>query len=130
MMFAMLYTLFIGPIGTTEMIVILVIGLLIFGNRLPEVGRSLGRGLMEFKRGLRNMQDEVGSLDRESDSLIDRELAERKRLAATEPAPPPPSIAAKQDSGESGTAAGDANGSNGPGGDPRPGVDPDPANRP
>ncbi|HMS16433.1 MAG TPA: twin-arginine translocase TatA/TatE family subunit, partial [Planctomycetota bacterium] len=39
---------FIGPIGGPEMIVILVVGLLIFGNRLPEVGRSLGRGLMEF----------------------------------------------------------------------------------
>ena len=63
------------------MLVILVIGLLIFGSRLPEVGRSLGRGLMEFKRGLRGMQDEMNSIESESDRMIDEELAsERSRI--------------------------------------------------
>jgi sec-independent protein translocase protein TatA len=70
---------FIGPIGGPEMIVILVVGLLIFGNRLPEVGRSLGRGLMEFKRGIKGMQDEMTGLDRESDRMVDDELATRRR---------------------------------------------------
>ena len=36
-----------------EWLVLLVFGLLIFGRRLPEVGRSLGQGLVEFKRGLK-----------------------------------------------------------------------------
>jgi TatA/E family protein of Tat protein translocase len=40
-----------GSIGGTELILILVIALLIFGPRkLPEMGRSLGRGLAEFRK--------------------------------------------------------------------------------
>lgn len=48
-----------GPIGTWEMIVILGLGLLVFGRRLPEVGRSLGKGIVEFKRGLKDIGDEI-----------------------------------------------------------------------
>ncbi len=48
-----------GPIGTWEMLLILGIGLLIFGRRLPEVGRSLGKGIVEFKRGLKDIGDEI-----------------------------------------------------------------------
>jgi len=40
----------IGPLGTPEIIIILVVLLLLFGaRRLPEMGRSLGRGMREFK---------------------------------------------------------------------------------
>lgn len=46
-------------IGLPEMLVVLVIGLLLFGKRLPEVGRSLGKGIVEFKRGLKGMADEI-----------------------------------------------------------------------
>jgi len=38
--------------------VILVIGVLLFGSRLPEVGRSLGKGLMEFKKGVAGVEDD------------------------------------------------------------------------
>ena len=41
------------------MIVIGVIMLLLFGRRLPEVGRSLGQGIVQFKKGLKDVQDEV-----------------------------------------------------------------------
>jgi sec-independent protein translocase protein TatA len=54
---------FLPNIGTTELIVLLVIGLLLFGRRLPEVGRSLGKGIVEFKKGLRGIEDEVDSAD-------------------------------------------------------------------
>ena len=41
---------FLGPIGTPEIIIILVVLLLLFGaRRLPEMGRSLGKGMREFK---------------------------------------------------------------------------------
>lgn len=50
---------FLGPIGMPEMIVIALLGLLIFGRKLPEVGRGLGRSIVEFKRGLTDVKDEV-----------------------------------------------------------------------
>ncbi|MBL8757868.1 MAG: twin-arginine translocase TatA/TatE family subunit [Phycisphaerae bacterium] len=46
-------------IGTMEWIIILVIMLLLFGRRLPEVGKSLGKGIVEFKRGLKGVEDEI-----------------------------------------------------------------------
>ena len=42
-------------IGMQEMIIIGVIGVLLFGKRLPEVGRSVGKSLMEFKRGMQGI---------------------------------------------------------------------------
>ncbi len=45
-------------IGTTELIVVAIIALLLFGNRLPSVMRSLGQGVNEFKRGLNDVQHE------------------------------------------------------------------------
>lgn len=41
------------------MLMLGVIAVLLFGERLPEVARSVGKGLMEFKRGVRSIQDEV-----------------------------------------------------------------------
>ena len=41
-----------------EMIVVMGVAVLLFGKRLPEVGRSLGKGIVEFKKGLRGMEDE------------------------------------------------------------------------
>ena len=46
--------------GPWEIIIIAVVALLLFGRRLPEVGRSLGRGIVEFKKGLREVEDDVG----------------------------------------------------------------------
>lgn len=46
-------------LGWTEMLVIGIAAILIFGRRLPEVGRDLGKGLVEFKRGLKGVEDDL-----------------------------------------------------------------------
>ena len=46
-------------VGTTELIVVGLIALLLFGNRLPSVMRSLGTGINEFKRGLNDVNRDV-----------------------------------------------------------------------
>jgi len=50
---------FIGTLGTGEMIVLLIIGVLLFGRKLPEVGRYLGKGIVEFKKGIKGLEDDV-----------------------------------------------------------------------
>jgi sec-independent protein translocase protein TatA len=55
----MIQTLALQMPGLTEWIVIGVIGILLFGKRLPEVGKSLGKGIVEFKKGLKGIEDDV-----------------------------------------------------------------------
>jgi sec-independent protein translocase protein TatA len=45
-------------LGTAEILVLLVIGLVLFGNRLPGLARSLGKGLVEFKQAVNGAGDE------------------------------------------------------------------------
>lgn len=44
-----------------ELVVLLVLGLLIFGRRLPELGRSVGKTIVEFKKGLAGIETEVNN---------------------------------------------------------------------
>jgi sec-independent protein translocase protein TatA len=77
----------VGNIGPLELILILVVALLVFGpKRLPEVGRSVGRGLREFRRASTELRDEF-----ERTVSVDDEPP-----APTEtPEPPKPKRAAK-----------------------------------
>ena len=50
-----------GSLGPMEMMLIMGLGVLLFGKRLPEVGRSLGRGIVEFKKGLNGVGDDFDS---------------------------------------------------------------------
>ena len=58
----------LGLPGGAEWILILAFGLLIFGKRLPEVGRSLGKGIVEFKKGLKGVEDEI---EEQSDKRVE-----------------------------------------------------------
>jgi sec-independent protein translocase protein TatA len=46
-------------LGGQEILLLVVLGVLLFGRKLPEVGRSLGKTMTEFKKGMRGIEDEV-----------------------------------------------------------------------
>lgn len=64
-------------LGTPEIIVLGIVGLLLFGRRLPEVGRSLGKSFVEFKSGLNDMKSELRDVDRLVDEQQDYEPVPR-----------------------------------------------------
>ncbi len=45
-------------LGPMEMLIVMGIAVLLFGKRLPEVGRSLGKGIVEFRKGLNGVADD------------------------------------------------------------------------
>ena len=45
--------------GPLELVVILVIAVLLFGRRLPDIARSIGKSLTEFKKGMKETKDEI-----------------------------------------------------------------------
>src|SRR5437868_12731142 len=63
----MLHLLAWGMPGGPDWIIIAALGLLLFGKRLPEVGRSLGKGIIEFKKGLRGIEEGFESAARTPD---------------------------------------------------------------
>lgn len=50
---------FLPNLGATELMVVAFVSLLIFGNRLPSVMRSLGKSVTEFKKGVSGIEDEI-----------------------------------------------------------------------
>ena len=55
---------FISMPGGMEWFIIGAIGLLIFGKRVPEVAKSLGRSIVEFKRGFSAIEDDINKIDK------------------------------------------------------------------
>lgn len=57
---------FLPNLGWPEMLIIGIVMLLLFGRRLPEVGRSLGEGIVSFKKGLKEVGDEINTQSNDS----------------------------------------------------------------
>jgi sec-independent protein translocase protein TatA len=68
-----------------EMFLVLVVVLLLFGNRLPTVMRSLGKGVTEFKKGIEGIEDD-----------IDASAKKTQLKSETAPNPPAPPAAGEQ----------------------------------
>lgn len=85
-----------GPLGIPELIIIFVVALIVFGPRkLPELGRSLGKSLSEFKRASTELR-----------STLDDEIRlEDRRAAASAQTPPPASTPPAPAEGEASGAA-------------------------
>jgi sec-independent protein translocase protein TatA len=52
-------------IGTTEMIIVGSVAVLLFGSRLPKVARSVGQSIVEFKRGFLEVEAECEDIKRQ-----------------------------------------------------------------
>lgn len=63
-----------GIPGGFEWIIILVIALLIFGKRLPGTMRSIGKGIVEFKKGLKGVKDEADEVEKEVKKIDDEDV--------------------------------------------------------
>jgi sec-independent protein translocase protein TatA len=80
-----LFAVFEGLFGP-HMLILLIIGILLFGKRLPEVGRSLGKGIVEFKKGLKGLEDDI------QDNVSNTSAPEHR--ASIEPPRPPQRVQA------------------------------------
>ena len=69
---------FIGGIGAMEITVLAILGVLIFGKRLPDVGKNIGRGIIEFKKGISGITDEIDI------KQIKEDVSANPQLPATE----------------------------------------------
>ena len=77
-----------GPIGVWEMVIILVIALIVFGPRkLPELGRSLGKSLGEFKRASNELRNTLDEEIRIEERRAPRAAASETGAGAAAPAP-------------------------------------------
>ena len=74
-------TLAIFGLGPLEICVVAFIALLLFGRRLPEVARSMGKGVVEFKKGLKDIETDVDNGESNAKSTTSYPAP---------PAPPPP----------------------------------------
>ena len=54
--------LFLGSLGSQEIIIIALVILLIFGDKkIPELMRGLGKGVSQFKKGMKDIEDEINA---------------------------------------------------------------------
>ena len=81
-----------GPIGMPEMMIIAVIALIIFGPRkLPELGKSLGKSIAEFKRASNELKSTLEEEIRTEELNDARKSAQIPPSASTAPSTPAPS---------------------------------------
>ena len=91
-------------LGPGEMLVVGLIALLLFGKRLPEVARSLGKGVTELKKGLHGLEEELDQ------SSTNRELphsteTQAPRAPKFEPPTSPPTEVHSESQAAQGQAA-------------------------
>ncbi len=80
-------------LGPTEMLVILVVALLIWGKRLPEVARSMGKSVSEFKKGIKEAERagyEATAEIRQAGEEATHEIQKAGEETVKDPVSPPP----------------------------------------
>jgi sec-independent protein translocase protein TatA len=67
--------------GHLEWLIILIVALLLFGRRLPEIARSMGKSLTEFKKGINEAKDSADDLARDVKDIKNDVVKEAKDAA-------------------------------------------------
>lgn len=94
-------TLFGFMLGTQEILMILVLGVLLFGRKLPDIGRSLGKTMTEFKKGMKGIEDEVSEPTAQRAAIEPEPVKAPTRVTPStakptfDDVPPPPSAPPK-----------------------------------
>lgn len=68
---------FLGLPGGAEWIVILIVAVLVFGGRLPEIARRIGIGITEFKKGIKDVEKDIRASDESGPNTGETSRTER-----------------------------------------------------
>lgn len=70
----------LGPLGLPEILIILVVVLLIFGpKRLPELSKGLGQSVREFRKGIKDIKDDI-EIEASKDETVMKETAAKEEV--------------------------------------------------
>jgi len=75
------YTIAFGIPGHWEWIIILVVALLIFGKKLPEIARNIGKSLTEFKKGIHEAKESKDELEKDVSDIKEDIVSDAKDAA-------------------------------------------------
>ena len=76
-------------LSPSEMMIVGVVAVLLFGSRLPSVARSMGKSFIEFKKGMRGIEDEINDAVREERPAVKRYVDEDRQLTTAPRFEPP-----------------------------------------
>jgi sec-independent protein translocase protein TatA len=85
---APLFAIFEGGMSLFHWLVVLVIGILLFGKRLPDIGRTLGKSLVEFKKGMKGLEDNLDDAHTSTavrNDPVEQQIRPPQRVQATAP---------------------------------------------
>ena len=74
-------------LGFQEIILLLLLGVLLFGRKLPDIGRSLGKTVVEFKKGIGGMEEEINSGGRSAAAIEPEPVKPPQRVTPSTSAP-------------------------------------------
>ncbi len=74
-------------LGGQEILLLLVLGVLLFGRKLPDIGRSLGKTVVEVKKGLKGIEDEVSEPTAQRASIDPEPIKAPTRVTASSNTP-------------------------------------------
>ena len=74
-------------LGMQEILLLLLLGVLLFGRKLPDIGRSLGKTVIEFKKGIGGMEEELNTATSGGARAIEPEPVRPPQRVTTPAAP-------------------------------------------